>query len=70
MSYDDGYRAAYAEIYAAINAEDHVRGCGDCRACGVMRTVIEDMMTTLSRKMTGDEFYTLAKILADLNARI
>ena len=67
--YQAGYEAAYAEIYAAVESESHPRECGDCRACGVMRTVIEDMMSTLSRKLTEDEFRTLAGILARVNTR-
>ena len=69
MNYQDGYNAAYAEIYAAIESEDHPRQCGSCRACGVMKSVIEEMMLTLSRKLTGEEFSALADILARVNAR-
>ena len=36
MSYDAGYQAGYnaanAEIYAAIDTEDHVSGCGEAPA--------------------------------------
>lgn len=69
MTYQDGYEAAYREIYAAIDSDDHPANCGTCRACGVMRTVIEDMMITLSGKLSQDEFYTLAQILARANSR-
>ena len=68
-SYQAGYAAAYAEIYAAIESEDHPRKCGDCRACGVMKSVIEGTMLTLSRKLTETEFSTLAGIFARVNAR-
>ena len=68
-SFQAGYDAAYAEIYAAIDSEDHPGQCGNCRACGAMRSVIEGMMLTLSRKLTEAEFSTLAGILARVNAR-
>ena len=69
MSFQAGYDAAYAEIHAAINSDDHPSQCGNCRACGVMRSVIEEMMLTLSQKLTNTEFSTLADILAQVNAR-
>lgn len=68
-SYQAGYEAAYTEIYAALESEDHPRNCGDCRACGVMRSVIEDAMLTLSRKLSTEEFFSLASIFAQVNAR-
>ena len=61
--YQRGYEAAYAEIYAAIDSEDHPKNCGTCRACGVMRTVLEDAMTTLGRKLSQEDFWALAAIL-------
>ena len=69
VSYQDGYNAAYTEIYAAIESEDHPRQCGSCRACGVMRSVLEGMMLTLGPKLTESEFFTLADILARASAR-
>ena len=65
--YQDGYEAAYAEIYAAIDSDDHPKNCGTCRACGVMRTVLEDAMTTLGRKLSQDDFWALATILQRTN---
>lgn len=65
--YQRGYDAAYAEIYAAINSDDHPANCGTCRACGVMRTVLEDAMTTLGRKLSQDDFWSLAAILKRAN---
>lgn len=61
--YQNGYEAAYAEIYAAINSEDHPRSCGRCRACGVIRTVLEDTLMQLGRLLTEDEFDTLSAML-------
>ena len=65
--YQRGYEAAYTEIYAAIESEDHPANCGTCRACGVMRTVLEDAMTTLGRKLSQDDFWVLAAILKRAN---
>jgi len=67
--YQRGYETAYGEIYAAINSDDHPANCGDCRACGVMRTVLEDAMTTLGRKLSQDDFWALAAILKRANQR-
>lgn len=65
--YQRGYEAAYTEIYAAIDSDDHPANCGTCRACGVMRTVLEDAMSTLGRKLSQDDFWTLAAILKRAN---
>ncbi len=67
--YQRGYEAAYAEIYAAIDSDDHPANCGDCRACGVMRTVLEDSMRRLGGKMTPEEFDAQAGILKAVNGR-
>ena len=67
VGYGAGYEAAYTEIYAAIESDDHPRNCGDCRACGVMRSVIEDAMMQLGRKLSVDELLTLSGILARVN---
>lgn len=65
--YQRGYEAAYTEIYADIDSDDHPANCGTCRACGVMRTVLEDAMTTLGQKLSQDDFWTLAAILKRVN---
>ena len=64
-----GYETAYAEIYAAVDSDDHPANCWGCRACGVMRTVLEDSMRRLGGKMTPEEFDTLAGILRAVNGR-
>ena len=43
------------------------RKCGHCRACGVMRSVIEDAMMQLGRKLSVDELLTLSGILKRVN---
>ena len=65
--YQRGYEAAYAEIYAAINSEDHPANCGDCRACGVMRTVLEESLMELGKKLSQEDFWSLAAILKRAN---
>ena len=67
--YRRGYETAYAEIYAAVDSEDHPANCGECRACGVMRTVLEDAFAHLGRKLTPEEFSVLAGIVAVVNGR-
>ena len=65
-----GYEAAYAEIYGAIDSEDHPRRCGGaCRACGVMRSVIEDTLQNLGRVMNEEEFETMVQIIAKASLR-
>ena len=67
--YHRGYEAAYTEIYAAIDSEHHPVNCGNCRACGVMRAVLEDAFARLGEKMTPEEFDALAGIIAVVNGR-
>ena len=59
-----GYEAAYREIYTVINDENHQSTCGECRACGVIDEVVEILMETLAGKLTQDEFYVVAILLA------
>ena len=58
-----GYNAAYAEIYAALDDLDHPRRCDSCRPCEVMKATLECMMQGLSRRLSQEEFYTLARVL-------
>ena len=62
--YRAGYQVAYAEIYSAIDSADHPRRGGDCRACGVVRSVSEGAMLNLARKLSRAEFDTLARVNA------
>ena len=64
VNYEAGYNAAYAEIYATLDDEDHPRKCTGCRPCEVMKATIEWTMRSLSRRLSQDEFYALARILA------
>lgn len=65
--YQRGYEAAYAELYAAIDSGDHPYNCDGCRACGLFRTVVEDAVRTLARKLSTEDFWTLAAILKRTN---
>ena len=60
----EGYEAAYREIYEIINDEGHQAECGECRPCGVILEVIEVLMETLAGKLSQDEFYMVAILLA------
>ena len=64
QEYQRSYDAAFAKIYAAIDSEDHPRNCGTCRACGVIRAVIESTMMQLGSLLTEAEFNALAAMLA------
>ena len=59
-----GYEAAYREIYTVLNDDTHRQECGECRPCGVMDEVVEVLMETLAGKLTQDEFYAVAALLA------
>ena len=71
MSYEAGYGAAYAEIYTALDDPDHPDHCDGCRPCEVMKTTIHWTMQNLSRRLSSEKFFTLARILASAeNKRI
>lgn len=61
---DAGYNQAYAEIYAALYDLDRPRLCDGCRPCEVTKATLEWAMRSLSRHLSQDEFYPLARILA------
>lgn len=65
--YTAGYEAAYREIYARLNDENHHIGCDGCRPCGVAIEVVEVLMETLASRMSQDDFFQLALILARTN---
>ena len=67
--YKDGYNAAYAEIYTALDDLGHPRHCAGCRPCEVMKSVIEWTMQGLGPLLTGEEFNTLAGIMASARDR-
>lgn len=59
-----GYEQAYREIYTTLNNDEHRQECGGCRVCGIVDEVIEVLMETLASKLTQDEFYVVAILLA------
>ena len=66
--YQKGYEAAYLEIYATIDSDEHPKICGgECRPCGVIRTALEDGMRRIGARLTPDEFNCLAGMLARIN---
>lgn len=60
--YVQGYEAAYREIYSRLNDENHQR-CG-CRPCGVATEVVEILMESLATRMSQQDFFELALLLA------
>ena len=58
-----GYHMAYAEIYEALDDLDHARKCDGCRPCEVMKATLAWSMQGLSRSLSQEDFYTLARIL-------
>ena len=57
-----GREAAYQEIYKVLADPGHVKLCGWCRPCGVIKQTVEVLMDSLADKLTVDELYGLAII--------
>lgn len=68
--YRAGCEAAYAEIYRVLSDERHVASCGECRPCGVARQAVEILMECLASRMSQDDFFELALILARTNTTV
>ena len=67
QEYQRGYDAALAEIYSALDSNDHPANCGSCRACGIIRSVIEDTFTRLSLLLPPEDVEALIKMVNRLN---
>ena len=67
--YQEGYDAAFAEMYAVAGNFDHAEDCGECRACGVVKQVIEDTVQQLVAWMMEDEFFLFAGIVESVRER-
>ena len=66
-SFNQDKEAAYAEMYAAIESEDHPGICGGrCRPCGVMRTTLEKFLLQLGQLMDPEDFRTFVGIVMKL----
>ena len=65
--YQRGYDAALADIYAAIESPDHPRRCGTCRACGVIRSVIESTFKELGKQLPPGDFEAMSGMIRRLN---
>ena len=70
IEYTAGRDSAYAEIYAALDDLDHARKCDACRPCEVMKATLEWMMQGLSRRLSQEEFYTLARVLKSAEGKV
>ena len=58
-----------AEMYQVVGNPDHTETCGECRACGVVKTVIEDTVNQLAVWMSEDEFFLFAGIIETVRER-
>ena len=65
--YSEGIEAAYKEIYYAIESDDHPRNCGPCRACWLIRSVIEDTFLSVGSMLSPEDFTTMRNLMAKLN---
>ena len=65
--YQRGYDAALADIYEALDSDDHPRNCGTCRSCGVIRSVIESTFMELGRQLPLEDFEALSKMIRRMN---
>ena len=65
--YQRGYDAALADIYAALESDDHPRNCGTCRPCGVIRSMIENIFMELGQRLPPEDFEAMSKMIQRLN---
>ncbi len=63
-SFASGYNEALVDIYRVLADPNHVKRCGTCRVCGVIKQTVEVLTDSLADKLTLDELYGLAIILA------
>ena len=68
-SFQKGYDEAFAEIYRTAGSPDHAARCGECRPCGVVRTVIEDAVHQLAAFMTEEEFWLFSGVVEKVRER-
>ena len=68
-SFQRGYDRAFADMYRASGDDDHMDRCGECRACGVVHTVIEDVVQQLTAFMTEEEFWVFSSLVEDVKDR-
>ena len=68
-SYQKGYDAAFIEIYKVSAQLDHHTVCGSCRVCGVITTVIEDVVQQLAAWMEPEEFWVFSGIVENVRER-
>ena len=65
--YRRGYDDAIADIYAALDSYDHPRNCGTCRACGVIRSVVEGTFMELGKQLAPEDFEAMSTLIRRLN---
>ena len=67
LAYERGYDVALADIYAALDSDDHPRNCGSCRVCGVIQDVISDVFLKIGTMLPEEDFKTVSSIIQKLN---
>jgi len=68
-SFQEGYNYAFIEIYSVVGNIEHAEECGECRACGVVRQVIEDTVHQLAAWMDPEEFWVFVGIVESAKER-
>ena len=68
-SFDEGYNYAFIEIYSVVGNVEHSESCGECRACGVIKSVIEDTVHQLAAWMEPEEFWVFVGIVKNVKER-
>lgn len=64
-SCQQGREDAYAGIYAVIESDGHPRICGgNCRPCGIVRTVLENFPLQFGLMMEPEDFHAFTGIVA------
>lgn len=64
-----GYKAAYTELYAAIDSDDHPGRCAGCRPCVLFRAFLKDTMRDLAQNLSRPEADTLNALLMKAGGR-
>ena len=68
-AFQRGYDKAFADMYRVSGIGDNAERCGECRACGVVTTVIEDLVQQLAGAMTEQEFFVFTGIFENVRER-
>ena len=67
--WQQGYDAAFGEMYRSCNNDAHHGDCDSCRACGVVSEVAESMVQQLAAWMTEEEVDYFADLIIRVGER-